>query len=111
MGFASVGPSAPCLLQRFKTAGRQVDLFGKPDLRRDRLLKPLLQITRIEGPDRFPVARLGRGTAPAYALVRAHVPFIERDAVMYPYLEQVRRLVAEGAITAAVDTALHTEGA
>ncbi len=59
----------------------------------------------------LPGARLGRGTAPAYALVRAHVPFIERDAVMYPYLEQVRRLVAEGAITAAVDTALHTEGA
>src|SRR5690606_14235446 len=59
----------------------------------------------------LPGARLGRGTAPAYALVRAHVPFIERDAVMYPYLEQVRRLVAEGAITAAVDAALHTEGA
>jgi histidine ammonia-lyase len=56
-----------------------------------------------------PNAQLGRGTAGAYALVREHVPFIERDTVMYPFLEQVRRLVAEGAVAATVDAALHAD--
>jgi histidine ammonia-lyase len=53
-----------------------------------------------------PEARLGRGTAPAYALVRNSVPFIERDTVMYPYIERVRRLVASGAIARAAAAAL-----
>jgi histidine ammonia-lyase len=47
-------------------------------------------------------ARLGRGTAAAYALIRRHVPFIERDVVLYPHIEAVRRLVAEGTIVEAV---------
>ncbi|MFQ5788856.1 MAG: histidine ammonia-lyase [Acidobacteriota bacterium] len=38
--------------------------------------------------------RLGRGTQPAYDLVRKHVPFLEQDAVMYPYIEAVKKLVA-----------------
>jgi histidine ammonia-lyase len=42
------------------------------------------------GPD----ARLGRGTAPLYAAIRARVPFIAQDTVMYPHLEQVRQIVA-----------------
>ena len=42
--------------------------------------------------------RLGRGTQPAYDLIRQHVPFIERDTVMYPYIEAVRRLVADGTL-------------
>ena len=41
---------------------------------------------------------LGRGTQVAYALIRAHVPFIEEDTVMYPLIEAVRQLVASGAI-------------
>ena len=44
------------------------------------------------GPD----ARLGRGTAPAYELIRQCVPFLEQDAVMYPHIEAVRQLVASG---------------
>lgn len=51
-------------------------------------------------------ARLGRGTRAAYALVRQHVPFIETDTVMYPSMEAVRKLVASGAIAAAVEAAL-----
>jgi histidine ammonia-lyase len=51
-------------------------------------------------------ARLGRGTAAAYALIRNHVPFIERDCVMSGYVELMRQLVADGAIVAAVNQAL-----
>ena len=46
--------------------------------------------------------RLGRGTAAAYALIRQHVPFLERDAVMYPHIEAVRRLVESGELLQAV---------
>ena len=53
-----------------------------------------------------PEARLGRGTAPAYELIRRHVPFLEQDAVLYPYIEAVRRLIADGSLRAAVQDAL-----
>ena len=43
-----------------------------------------------------PEARLGRGTALAYDLIRQRVPFLEHDAVMYPYIEAVRELIASG---------------
>lgn len=43
-------------------------------------------------------AKLGVGTAPVYELIREHVPFIERDRVMYPLIETMRELVASGAI-------------
>lgn len=51
-------------------------------------------------------ARLGRGTAAAYAAVRMRVPFIERDTVMYGYLDAVRRDVHDGILAAAVRSAL-----
>ena len=47
----------------------------------------------------------GIGTTAAYALIRQSVPFIERDTLMYPHLETGRRLVADGALTRAVDAA------
>ena len=47
-------------------------------------------------------ARLGLGTAPAYALIREHVPFLEQDALIYPYIEAIRRLIADGSLLAAV---------
>ncbi len=56
----------------------------------------------VLGPD----TALGRGTAPAYALVRQNAPFLEHDAVMYPYIEAVRRLVASGELIQAVREAL-----
>jgi histidine ammonia-lyase len=46
---------------------------------------------QIQGED----AKLGRGTAPAYALIRQQVPFIEQDTLMYPHIETVRQLVAQ----------------
>jgi len=53
-----------------------------------------------------PEARLGRGTAPVYELIRQRVPFLARDAVMYPYIETVRDLVASGEVRQAVIKAL-----
>jgi histidine ammonia-lyase len=50
-----------------------------------------------------PMVKLGRGTQPAYDLIRARVPFLERDAVMYPYIEATRQLVASGEIVLAVN--------
>ncbi len=46
--------------------------------------------------DLGPGARLGKGTAPAYELIRRHTPFVERDTILYPYIEAVRKLVASG---------------
>ncbi len=54
-------------------------------------------------------AKLGAGTAAAYALLREHVPFITQDVVWYPYIEAARRLVASGAISAAVAAAVEGE--
>ncbi len=46
--------------------------------------------------------QLGRGTAPAYEAIREVVPFLEEDAIMYPYIEAVRRLIASGRLSAQV---------
>ena len=46
--------------------------------------------------------RLGRGTAIAYELIRKRVPFLEHDAIMYPYIEAVRELVTSGELVEAV---------
>jgi histidine ammonia-lyase len=53
-----------------------------------------------------PEARLGRGTAPVYVLVRERVPFLAQDAVMYPHVEAVREMVADGRVRSAVEAAL-----
>jgi len=50
-----------------------------------------------------PSARLGRGTQPAYDLIREHVPFLEKDAIMYPYIEAVRNLIANNQLVVAVN--------
>jgi histidine ammonia-lyase len=44
----------------------------------------------------MPVASLGRGTQIAYDMIRARVPFLEQDDVMYPYMNAIHRLVASG---------------
>jgi histidine ammonia-lyase len=45
-------------------------------------------------------AVLGRGTAPAYARIRQHVPFIERDEPLHAYLMQMCDLVRTGQLIA-----------
>lgn len=46
-----------------------------------------------------PNARLGDGTAPVYALIRQHIPFIEADTVMYRYINKMCELVQNGQIS------------
>ena len=45
-----------------------------------------------------PSAKLGKGTAVAYELIRKVVPFLEGDQVLAPHMEAVRKLVAAGTI-------------
>ncbi len=56
-----------------------------------------------------PAAQLGQGTGPAYRLIRRRVPFIEADTVMYPHIEAVRQLVADGSLVEAVSQAVADE--
>ena len=51
-------------------------------------------------------ARLGRGTAPVFDLIRQQVPFLAQDAVMYPHIQMVTELIADTRIQAAVLGAL-----
>ena len=51
------------------------------------------------------VDQLGKGTAAAYDLIRQQVPFVQNDTILYPYMEQVRRLVADGTIKQATEAA------
>jgi histidine ammonia-lyase len=51
-------------------------------------------------------ARLGQGTQAAYDLIRQRVPFLEHDAIMYPFIEAIRQLVADGTLAQSIDTAL-----
>jgi len=46
------------------------------------------------------------GTAAAYAGVRRHVPFVERDTVLYGYMEAVRRELRSGGLVSAVHAAM-----
>jgi histidine ammonia-lyase len=51
-------------------------------------------------------ARLGRGTQPTYDFIRRDVPFLEADTIMYPYIEAVRRLIANGELVRATNSAV-----
>jgi histidine ammonia-lyase len=55
------------------------------------------------------VEKLGAGTAAAYALIRAQIPFLETDTTLAPLIEQVRQLVANGTIKEAVEAKLEIE--
>ncbi len=57
-----------------------------------------------------PSAQLGKGTRVAYGLVRLHVPFLENDAIMYPYIEAVRQLVADGTLYRSIADSLQKGG-
>jgi histidine ammonia-lyase len=48
----------------------------------------------------------GLGTRVAYDLVRQDVPFLENDAIMYPYINTIRDLVADGTLARSVARAL-----
>lgn len=43
---------------------------------------------------------LGQATKAAYEIIRTHIPFIEEDVVMYPYIHQMEKLLREQVFTA-----------
>ena len=49
---------------------------------------------------------MGKGTQPAYELIREQLPFFETDTVMYPHIETVRQLVATGKLVKATNKAV-----
>lgn len=49
---------------------------------------------------------LGKGTRAAYALIREHVPFLEKDDVLAGWIESVRQLVASGELKRTVELGL-----
>ncbi|NOX63257.1 MAG: histidine ammonia-lyase [Chloroflexi bacterium] len=51
-------------------------------------------------------ARLGRGGAAAYEVIREHIPFLSQDAALSPYMLKAAQLVASGAIREAVQNRL-----
>jgi histidine ammonia-lyase len=50
--------------------------------------------------------KLGKGTAPAYQALREVVPFIEKDTIMYPYIEAIRELVRRDKLVSKVSESL-----
>lgn len=50
--------------------------------------------------------KLGEGSKIVYDYVRRHLPFIEEDTIMYPYLEMVFNLVQSNAIIPLVEKAI-----
>jgi histidine ammonia-lyase len=52
---------------------------------------------------------LGTGTAVAYDLIRQRVPFLQDDTVLSNHIEQVRQLVASGALKRAVEQQLESD--
>lgn len=48
----------------------------------------------------------GQGTQPVYDLIREHVPFIENDRVMYPYINRIWAMVHSGEIAEMVSQSI-----
>lgn len=45
----------------------------------------------------------GKGVRAAYELIRKSVPYLKEDAVMYLYVETIKKLICEGTLIAAVE--------
>ena len=56
--------------------------------------------------DFYPGKRPGKGTGVAYDLIRRKVPFMKQDRVLYPDIEEIRKLVESNAIVDAVEAEL-----
>ena len=51
---------------------------------------------------KYPGFKLGRGTGLAYNLVRQHIPFIKKDCLLYPHLNEIIDLVSSAKVFQAV---------
>ncbi len=47
--------------------------------------------------------RLGKGTSIAFQHIREQVPFIERDEVMYPHIEAIKRMLRDESLVSTVE--------
>jgi hypothetical protein len=47
---------------------------------------------------------MGQGTAPAYVVIRQQIPLIERDQVMYPHIETMRKLLVNGSLVKNIES-------
>ena len=56
-----------------------------------------------------PELRLGAGTAIAHAHIRAQVPFIERDTVLYPYIEAIKAMLRDESLVSVVEAQTQTK--
>jgi histidine ammonia-lyase len=56
-----------------------------------------------------PTLQMGRGTKGVHEAIRDRVPFLAADDVMYPHIENVRRLVQEGQIIESAQRGLSTD--
>jgi len=50
-------------------------------------------LTACQGIDYRIQRQMGKTTGKAYRYIRKHIPFIEKDEIMYPYLHQIESLV------------------
>lgn len=46
--------------------------------------------------------QLGKGTAAAYRIIRERVPFLEKDTIMYHYIQAIHEIVTNGELVAGV---------
>ena len=49
---------------------------------------------------------MGRGTVAAYQAIREHVPYLENDTILYPYMQTVHAMVLSGELVRQVRQAL-----
>lgn len=48
----------------------------------------------------------GRGVRTAYELIRKRVPYIKRDAILYPYVKDIKEIILSGELVQSVERAI-----
>lgn len=110
--------ASPSTIDNVTTSGNQEDYvsMGYNACRKAqetaRLLEYVLAIELLSGfqAQQFtdPKYRRGKGTAKVLELVGQHVPVMEEDMYLYPYLETLRDLIHSGELVAAAEQAAGT---
>ncbi|MCK4343037.1 MAG: histidine ammonia-lyase [Phycisphaerae bacterium] len=72
-------------------------------LRNVRAVLAIEMMAAAQAFDFYPGKQPGRGTKIAYELIREKVPFLKDDRVMYPDIEEIRKLIESNTILDAVE--------
>jgi histidine ammonia-lyase len=72
-------------------------------LRNVRAVLAIEMLCAAQAFDFYPGKKPGRGTKVAYDLIREKVPFMKDDRVLYPDIEEVRKLIESNAILDAIE--------